>query len=73
MPWDKDRQIEFDERAGIMEFCGGLPRAEAERLARERPWDKDPCWGMPKPEQLTFEDDPLAAQFFREMKRLYGE
>jgi hypothetical protein len=24
----------YEERAAIMEFCGGLPRAEAERLAR---------------------------------------
>jgi hypothetical protein len=23
----------YEERAGIMEFCGGLPREEAERLA----------------------------------------
>jgi hypothetical protein len=29
-------QIEdFEERAAIMEFCGGLPRDEAERLARQ--------------------------------------
>lgn len=73
MSWDKDRQIEFDERAGIMQFCGGLSRSEAERLTRERPWEKDKQWGMPKPEQMSFADDPLAAQFFREMRRMYGE
>jgi hypothetical protein len=25
----------FEERAGICEFCGGFPRAEAERIAFE--------------------------------------
>ena len=30
-----DWQADFDERAGIREFDGGLPRPEAERLARE--------------------------------------
>jgi hypothetical protein len=30
-----DWQAHFDERAGIREFDGGLPRHEAERLARE--------------------------------------
>jgi hypothetical protein len=30
-----DWQAYFDERAGIREFDGGLPRPEAERLARE--------------------------------------
>ena len=31
----EDWQAHFDERAGIREFDGGFPRAEAERLARE--------------------------------------
>ena len=39
-------QEEFDERAAIIEFCGGKPRAEAERLALEivgpRPEGKRP-------------------------------
>ena len=30
-----DWRAHFDERAGIREFDGGFPRAEAERLARE--------------------------------------
>lgn len=30
----EDRQAAFDERAGILEFDSGLPRDEAERLAR---------------------------------------
>ena len=30
-----DWQAMFDERAGIREFDGGFPRAEAERLAQE--------------------------------------
>jgi len=33
--WDEpDRQADYDERAAIMEFDGGLNRAEAEKLAR---------------------------------------
>jgi hypothetical protein len=32
---NEDWQAYFDERAGIREFDGGLPRAEAERLAAE--------------------------------------
>lgn len=28
-----DEQVEFDERAAIAEFDGGLPRVEAERLS----------------------------------------
>ena len=31
----EDWEAYFDERAGIREFDGGLPRPEAERLARE--------------------------------------
>lgn len=35
--WDKvDWQAAFDERAGILEFDEGLPRAIAERFAREQ-------------------------------------
>lgn len=34
--WDEeDWQAAFDERAGILEYDGGWPRPEAERLARE--------------------------------------
>jgi hypothetical protein len=29
----EDWQAAYDERAGVREFDGGLPRAEAERLA----------------------------------------
>jgi len=32
---EEDLQVLFDERAGIMEFDGGLSRDEAERLARQ--------------------------------------
>lgn len=31
---DEDWQAAYDERAGILEYVEGLPRAEAERLAR---------------------------------------
>lgn len=37
MGWDEnDWRAAFDERAGILEFDEGLPRAEAERLARDQ-------------------------------------
>ena len=29
----EDMMVEYEERAAIMEFDGGLPRQEAERLA----------------------------------------
>ena len=32
---NEEQQELFEERAGIREFDGGLPREEAERLARE--------------------------------------
>lgn len=31
----EDWQAAFDERAGVLEFDGGFPRHEAERLARD--------------------------------------
>lgn len=31
----RDERELFEERAAIMEYVGGLPRAEAERLARK--------------------------------------
>ena len=31
--WSRDARDQFEERAGICEFVGGLPRAEAERVA----------------------------------------
>lgn len=35
-PWsDADWQAAFDERAGILEYDAGLPRDEAEQLARD--------------------------------------
>lgn len=30
-----DLRVEFEERAAILEYDAGLPRAEAERIARE--------------------------------------
>jgi hypothetical protein len=32
---DKDKQYQFEERAAIMEFDGGLSRSEAEKKALE--------------------------------------
>lgn len=32
-----DQQIAFEERAAILEYEGGFPRAEAERFARNEP------------------------------------
>ena len=40
-----DQAEAFEERAGIMEFDGGLPRAEAERLALQ-----DVLGNLPSPE-----------------------
>jgi hypothetical protein len=47
---------EFEERAAILEFDGGFPRLDAERLAKERPWDKDPTWGLPRAVQVEMFD-----------------
>ena len=33
--YDEETNEAFEERAAIMEFCGHLPRAKAEALARE--------------------------------------
>lgn len=33
---DEDWQAAYDERAGILEYDEGLPRAEAEKLARQQ-------------------------------------
>ena len=32
----RGKDEEFEERAAIIEFCGNVPRAEAERIAREQ-------------------------------------
>ena len=32
---DEESKMEFEERAAIMEYDGGLTRQEAERMARE--------------------------------------
>jgi len=55
-----DEQFAIDERARIMEFDGHLSRIEAERLARTRPWEKDPRWMLPAP-QMSFIDDGTPA------------
>lgn len=31
--WSQEDRDEFEERAAIIEYCGGLTRAEAERAA----------------------------------------
>lgn len=62
---------DYEERAAIMQFCGGHSRLEAERLARERPWDTDPQWGMPKPsppEQMGLD---LGRQFFSSIEGMF--
>lgn len=33
LEWPEPWRSEYEERAGIMEFDGGLPRAKAERFA----------------------------------------
>jgi hypothetical protein len=70
---DDDRE----ERAAIMEFCGGLPRFEAERLAQVRPWDSDPQWRMPRPKQMellstdTAPDDGREPEYIKRLKEKY--
>lgn len=49
-----DWRMLFDERAGIAEFDGGLPRAEAEKLAFDECVDQWMEWGLSK-----FEHDAL--------------
>lgn len=73
MPSDIERQYEFYERARIMEFDGKLHQAVAERLARERPWEKEPRWGLPKlePAQLTLEETE-GDRIFRHLIERYG-
>ncbi len=36
--WPEDMRFLYEERAGIMEFVGNLPRAMAEILARREIW-----------------------------------
>jgi len=33
--WPESWRFLYEERAGLMEFCGGLSRAEAERQAEQ--------------------------------------
>lgn len=52
MAWDLHQRQAFEERAGIMQFDGGLDRAEAERRARRIIDGVDDV-----PEQPTLIDD----------------
>jgi len=52
-----------------MQYVGGLDRGEAERLSRGRPWETDPAWGLPRPEQMGF-DDPEFRRFSRDMQHM---
>ena len=70
--------IEEQERAAIMEFDGGVPRLEADRLARERPWDTDPTWGMPRPVHVEMFEDvgavrepPSEPDYIRKLREKY--
>lgn len=64
-------EYEFEERARIMEFDGKLHRSVAVRLARERPWEKEPRWGMPQPEQLQLMETE-GDRVFRQLIERYG-
>lgn len=66
--WDADTREDYEERAAIMQYCGGMTRPQAELEARvliERRLNP------PVPQQMTFGDDP-AGQFWAEMERMYG-
>lgn len=39
LTWTPAREA-FEERAAILEFSAGLPRAEAERKAQDMLWDR---------------------------------
>lgn len=65
MAWDLHQRQAFEERAGIMQFDGGLDRAEAERRARRIIDGVDDV-----PEQPTLVDD-AGIQFFTEMQRMF--
>lgn len=65
MAWDIHQRQAFEERAGIMQFDGGLDRAEAERRARRIIDGVDDV-----PEQPELVDD-AGIQFFTEMQRMF--
>lgn len=65
MVWDMHQRLAFEERAGILQFDGGLPRAEAERLARRIIDGVDEV-----PEQQVLTDD-TGMQFFSDMQRMF--
>jgi hypothetical protein len=67
MPID---DYDFQERVAIMETEGKMSHADALRLATERPWDKDPYWGMPRPQQQTLIETE-GDRFFSEMNARY--
>lgn len=66
-----DQRLAWGERAAILQHDGGCTRAEAEHLARERPWDTDPHWGKPRPVQVEMD---LELQEFRaQMKGIWKD
>jgi len=69
MHCSSDDQFAIDERARIMEFDGKLGRIEAERLARMRPWEKNPRWMLP-PAQPCLIDGTLAGEALRHVMEL---
>jgi hypothetical protein len=64
-------QPDYAERAAIMQYEGGLSRTEAEHLARTRPWDNDPHWGVPMPQQV--EMDLGLGEFRQAMKGIWQD
>lgn len=68
--WDADTREEYEERAAIMQYCGGMTRAEADRSAREL---IERRLNPPQPVQMDFgATDDEAGRFWAEMERLYG-
>jgi hypothetical protein len=67
-----DQREHYHERAAIMEHCGGLTRYEAERLARDKPWERDPRWGLPQPHQPDLIDDGGFSMFQQWRQQQYG-
>lgn len=65
MVWDLHQRQAYEERVGIMQFDGGLDRAEAERRARRI---IDGVDEVPEQQMLT---DDTGIQFFNEMQRMF--
>jgi hypothetical protein len=69
LTWDAATREEYEERAAIMQFDGGLPRAEAERRARAIIERK-----LKQPEQMDLiGPETTGEKFFKAMQERFGK